>query len=179
MLPVMGTTNMGTDGYTTAFFKMGDTYYQDINVQMEKKFSKAFKLNLMYMNQRYNKTIIEGEGGMMRNNIGVAEGKYQFNKKLTLRAELQYLNTKQDLGDWAYGLLELSVLPYLMFTVSDMWNVGETDLHYYMGAVTGTFKSHRLMLGYGRTRAGYNCSGGVCRWVPASRGFQVSYNYNF
>ncbi len=179
MLPVMGTTNMGTDGYTTAFFKMGDTYYQDINVQMEKKFSKAFKLNLMYMNQRYNKTIIEGEGGMMRNNIGVAEGKYQFNEKLTLRAELQYLNTKQDLGDWAYGLLELSVLPYLMFTVSDMWNVGETDLHYYMGAVTGTFKSHRLMLGYGRTRAGYNCSGGVCRWVPASRGFQVSYNYNF
>lgn len=177
--PAMGTTTMGTDGYSTAFFKMGDTYYQDINVQMEKKFSSAFKLNLMYMNQRYNKTVVEGEGGMMRNNIGVAEGKYQFNDKLTLRGEVQYLHTEQDLGDWGYGLLELSVLPYLMFTVSDMWNMGESDLHYYMGSVTGTYKSHRLMVGYGRTRAGFNCSGGVCRWVPASRGVQVSYNYNF
>ncbi len=177
--PAMGTTTMGSDGYSTAFFKMGDTYYQDINVQMEKKFSSAFKLNLMYMNQRYNKAVIEGEVGIMRNNIGVAEGKYQFNDKLTLRGELQYLHTEQDLGDWGYGLLELSVLPYLMFTVSDMWNMGESDLHYYMGSVTGTYKSHRLMVGYGRTRAGYNCSGGVCRWVPASRGVQVSYNYNF
>lgn len=26
---------------------------------------------------------------------------------------------------------------------------------------------------------GYNCAGGVCRYVPASRGFQISYNYNF
>ena len=170
---------MGTEGYQTKFFKMGGLYYQDINVQLEKKLSKAFKLNLMYMNQRYNQTVIEGEGGTIKSNIGVAEGKYQFNKKLTLRAEVQYLATKQDEGDWTYGLLELSVLPYFMFTVSDMWNNGETNLHYYMGSVTFNYKSHRLMAGYGRTRAGYNCSGGVCRFVPASRGVQVSYNYNF
>lgn len=170
---------MGTDGYTTKFFNMGEVYYQDINVQMEKKLSKSFKLNLMYMNQRYNKTVIEGEGGVIKSNIGVAEGKYQFNRKLTLRGEVQYLATKQDQGDWTYGLLELSVQPYLMFTVSDMWNNGETDKHYYMGSVTGTYKSHRLMLGYGRTRAGYNCSGGVCRYVPASRGLNISYSYNF
>lgn len=176
--PVNGTT-MGTDGYKTSFFKMGDTYYQDINLQMEKKVSKDFKLNLMYMNQKYDKTVIEGEGGMVKTNIAVAEGKYQFNKKYTLRGELQYLWTKQDKGDWAYALLELSVLPYMMFTVSDMWNTGETDLHYYMGSVTGTWKSHRLMIGYGRTRAGYNCSGGVCRYVPASKGLNVSYNYTF
>lgn len=170
---------MGTDGYKTKFFKMDGLYYQDINVQLEKKLTKAFKLNLMYMNQRYNQTVIEGEGGTIKSNIGVAEGKYQFNKKLTLRAEVQYLATKQDEGDWTYGLLELSVLPYFMFTVSDMWNNGATDLHYYMGSVTFNYKSHRLMAGYGRTRAGYNCSGGVCRFVPASRGVQVSYNYNF
>ena len=104
---------------------------------------------------------------------------YQFNKKLTLRGELQYLTTSSDQGDWAYGLLELSVLPSLMFTVSDMWNVGETDLHYYMGSVTYNYKSHRIMAGYGRTRAGYNCSGGVCRFVPASKGVNISYNYSF
>lgn len=176
--PVNGTL-MGTDGYETSFFKMGKLYYQDINLQMEKKLSKSFKLNLMYMNQRYDKTVIEGEGGMIKSNIAVAEGKYQINKKFTLRSELQYLWTNQDQGDWAYGLIELSALPYLMFTVSDMWNTGETDLHYYMASVTGTYKAHRLMIGYGRTRAGYNCSGGVCRYVPASKGLNVSYNFTF
>lgn len=177
--PIYGNTLMGTDGYETGFFKMGKLYYQDINLQMEKKLSKSFKLNLMYMNQRYDKTVIEGEGGVIKANIGVAEGKYQINKKFTLRGELQYLSTSQDQGDWAFGLLELSALPYLMFTVSDMWNTGETDIHYYMASVTGTYKAHRLMLGYGRTRAGYNCSGGVCRYVPASKGLNISYNYTF
>lgn len=179
--PLEGTTKlMGTDGYETSFFKMGDeTYYQDINLQLEKKLSPSLKINLMYMNQRYNQLVIEGHGELMTSNIFVGEGKYQFNKKLTLRGELQYLTTSSDQGDWAYGLLELSVLPSLMFTVSDMWNVGETDLHYYMGSVTYNYKSHRIMAGYGRTRAGYNCSGGVCRFVPASKGVNLSYNYSF
>ena len=169
----------GTDGYTSKFFRMGQKYYQDINVQVEKKLTPAFKLNLMYMNQYYNKDVIEGHGGTITSNIGVVEGKYQFNKKLTLRGEVQYLATKDDEGDWTYGLLELSVLPYLMFTVSDMWNNGETNLHYYMGSVTFNYNAHRLMLGYGRTRTGFNCSGGVCREIPASRGVQLSYNFNF
>lgn len=179
---------MGTKGYESKFFKMGDeTYYQDINVQVEKKLTKNFKLNLMYMNQRYNKTIVEGHGGMIKSNIAVAEGKYTFNKKLTLRGEAQYLQTNQDQGDWWYGLLELSVLPNFMFTVSDMYNanVPNTDetatskQHYYMFSGCYTYKSHRLQLSYGKTRAGYNCSGGVCRYVPASKGVQISYNFNF
>ncbi|MBQ2586442.1 MAG: hypothetical protein II570_05915, partial [Bacteroidaceae bacterium] len=101
------------------------------------------------------------------------------NSKFTLRGELQYLTTGQDEGDWAFGLLELSMLPNWMFTVSDTWNCGETDIHYYQGSVTFNYKSHRIQAGYGRTRAGYNCSGGVCRYVPASKGVTVSYNYNF
>ena len=177
----VGTSLYGTKGYKAKFFKVGgETYYQDINVQMEKKLTKAFKLNLMYMNQRFNDAVIRQEdNGMIKSHIAVAEGKYQFNNKLTLRAEAQYLATKQDEGDWTYGLLELSVLPYFMFTVSDMWNNGESNVHYYMGSVTFNYKAHRLMAGYGRTRAGYNCSGGVCRYVPATRGFQMSYNFNF
>lgn len=177
----VGTSLYGTKGYKSKFFKVGgETYYQDINVQMEKKLTKAFKLNLMYMNQRFNDAVIRQEdNGMIKSHIAVAEGKYQFNNKLTLRAEAQYLATKQDEGDWTYGLLELSVLPHFMFTVSDMWNNGESNVHYYMGSVTFNYKAHRLMAGYGRTRAGYNCSGGVCRYVPATRGFQMSYNFNF
>ena len=169
-----------TNGYGSAFWKWGDgMYYQDLNVQIDKRLTKDFKVNLMYMNQFYNKTVIEGEGGMVHSDIFVADGKYKFNNKVTLRGELQYLATNDDEGDWAFALLELSVLPRLMFTVSDMYNCGETDLHYYQGLVTFTYGAHRLQAGYGRTRAGYNCSGGVCRYVPATKGFTLSYNYNF
>ena len=178
----------GTKGYTTKFFRMDhDTYYQDINVQLDKKVTKDFKLNLMYMHQRYNKTIVEGHGGTINSHIAIAEGKYTINKKLTLRGEAQYLHTKQDQGDWWYGLLELSVLPHFMFTVSDMYNakVPNTDetatskQHFYMVSGCYTHGAHRLQLSYGKTRAGYNCTGGVCRYVPASKGLQVSYNFNF
>ena len=49
---------VGTEGYGSAFWKWGDqTYYQDINVQIEKKLTRSFKLNLMYMNQRYTKQL--------------------------------------------------------------------------------------------------------------------------
>lgn len=171
---------MGSDGYGSAFWKWGkQTYYQDLNVQLEKKLSRAFKLSLMYMNQFYNKTVIEGEGDMIHSDIFVAEGKYTVNRKMTLRGELQYLSTADDDGDWLYGLLECSLMPHWMFTISDMYNSGVTNLHYYQGYITFNTGSHRLQLGYGRTRAGFNCSGGVCRYVPASKGVTLSYNYNF
>jgi hypothetical protein len=54
-----------------------------------------------------------------------------------------------------------------------------THYHYYQGLVTYNTGAHRIQLGYGRTRAGYNCSGGVCRYVPATKGVTLSYNYNF
>ena len=131
------------------------------------------------MNQFYNQTVIEGHGEMIHSNIFVAEGKYRINKTFTLRGEAQYLTTGEDQGDWAYGLLELSVQPHLMFSASDEWNCGKSDIHYYNVSATYSIGGHRLQLGYVRNRAGYNCSGGVCRWVPASKGATISYNYNF
>jgi len=170
----------GSEGYASSFWKWGDQmYYQDLNIQLEKRVSKSFKLNLMYMNQFYNKTIVEGEGGLIHSDIIVGEGKYSLGRKTTLRAEVQYLFTNDDEGDWAFGLLELSLAPHWMITVSDLYNAGHTHVHYYMGSVTFAAKSHRLQLAFGRTKAGYNCSGGVCRFVPASKGFRLSYNYSF
>jgi len=166
--------------YSSPFFKWGNTtFYQDLNIQLSRRMSRDFRLNLMYMNQLYNKSVIEGEGGTIRSNIFIADGKYQFSRKTTLRCELQYLTTREDQGDWAFGLMELSLVPHWMITLSDMWNCGDTDTHYYQGLVTYNAGSHRIQAGYGRTRAGFNCSGGVCRYVPAQKGFTISYNYNF
>lgn len=177
----------GTEGIDSKFFKMGDTkYYQEFTFDIEKKLSKKFKLNLKYLNQHYNKTVVEGEGGMIKANIGIAEGKWNINKKYALRCEAQYLHTNQDQKDWYFGLVEFNMLPHFMFTLSDQFNAHVLDaageehkVHYYQALVTFTQKSHRLSVGYGKTRAGYNCSGGVCRYVPAQKGLTASYTYNF
>ena len=78
-----------------------------------------------------------------------------------------------------FGLIELAIAPSFMFSVSDMYNVGATNNHYYNVSGVFTHKSHRLQVGYGKTRKGYTCTGGVCREVPASKGATVSYTYNF
>ena len=174
------TGGSGTDGYGSPFWAWGaSTYYQDIDVQLEKRLCKDTKLNLMYMNQRYNQTLLEGHGGMLRSHIFVADVKQKLAPKTTLRVEGQYLSSKDGDKDWAFGLAELSLAPHWMLTVSDLYNVGNTHVHYYQGYVTYSGGAHRLLLGYGRTRAGFNCSGGVCRYIPATKGLTLSYNYNF
>lgn len=171
---------MGSDGPSPRFFDMGPSYYHDFNIQVDKKWSRSVSQIFMYMNQMYDK-LLEGhpEAGKVRSNIFVVDTKWRIDRRFTLRNELQYLHTRDDQRDWLYGLVELSVAPYLMVSVSDMWNCGDTGTHYYNFGITGNYKSNRLLLSYGRTRAGFNCSGGVCRYVPATRGFQISYNYTF
>lgn len=173
-------TYYGTNGLSTKFFGMGEGYYHDINLQIEKRITPWFNFNFMYMNQMYNQLVVEGHGDKaIHSNIFVFDGKWKLSKKVTLRTELQYLTTKDDHGDWCNGLAEVSLLPHLMFSVSDTWNCGGGEGHFYQFGVTGDYKANRLMVAYGRTREGFNCSGGVCRYVPESRGFTVTYNYNF
>ena len=74
-----------------------------------------------------------------------------------------------------------------MLTLADQYNAHvysaslnrESAVHYLQGFLTYTEGLHRLQLGYGRTRAGYNCAGGVCRYIPAQRGWTLSYNLTF
>lgn len=186
-------TLMGSDGYKSSFFKVGDEiYYQDLDVTIEKKLSQKFKLTGMYLFQYYNPIVVSHAEPNVKANLFVLEGKYKFNSRYILRSEIQYMATnkykgpettepieRSNQGNWMFGLLELSVQPSFMITVSDMYNSGSTKLHYYLGSLTWTHNAHRLQIGYGRTRAGYNCSGGVCRMVPASKGLQLSYNYSF
>lgn len=170
----------GSDGQGSDFFGMGRNYYHDFNIQIEKKWSRSVNQTFMYMNQMYDK-LLEGhpEEGQVKSNIFVLDTKWRIDHRFTLRNELQYLHTCQDKKDWVYGLLELSIAPYIMITATDMWNVGVTDVHYYSFGVAGNFRANRFQLSYGRTRAGFNCAGGVCRYVPATRGFQIAYNYTF
>ena len=171
-------TAMGTAGARTDSWPGERMYYQDVNVQMAKRLSRGTKINLMYMNQHYDKTVVEGEGGMIHSHIVVAEGRFSLSRSMVFRCEGQYLHTRQDEGDWWYALAELSLRSAWMVTVSDMYNPRGAD-HFARAGLTWTGGSHRVQAAYGRTRAGYNCAGGVCRYVPESKGWSLSYNYVF
>lgn len=173
---------MGTNGYWAPYWKMGELNYADLNFEINKKFSRNLKFTLFYLFQKYNQEVVEGHGvngAMVTANTFIVEGQWKMSKKTQLRAELQYLTTKQDLGDWISALVEISLAPHWMFTLTDTYNLGTTKHNYYSALVTFNYRANRFTFGYGRTRKGYNCSGGVCRFVPATKGFQLTYNYTF
>ncbi len=167
------------------WFGMGpESYYTDVNLELNKKLSKAWYLNAVLMYQGYNQQVVEKHGEpMIHSGIAIADVKWNTSKNVVMRAELQYLFTKQAEGQWIYGLYELSLWKQLVFAVSDMYNIGyapeATNHHYYNASVTYLKGAHRLSAGFARTRAGYNCTGGVCRYVPAQKGFTISYNYTW
>lgn len=172
----------GSNNFGSAFWKIGSLNYADLNFELKKKVSKSVSLTIFYLFQKYNQEVVEGHGvngAMVTANTFIVEGQWKMSKKTQLRWEVQYLTTKQDKGDWIAGLVELSLAPHWMFTVSDTYNLGTTHLNYYEGLITYNYRANRFSFGYGRTRAGFNCSGGVCRLVPATKGFNLSYSYNF
>ena len=100
-----------------------------------------------------------------------------------MRAELQYLYTKQDEGQWIAALYELSLWRRVTLSGQWMYNIGyaheATNEHYYTVAATYTHGAHRVMAGYTKTREGFNCSGGVCRYVPKQEGVSLTYNFTW
>ena len=171
----------GSNGYHPAYWKVGSLYYSDFNFEVKKKLSKTLQMTLFYLFQKFDLNVIQGHGEMMTANTFVLEGQWKMAKKAQLRFELQYLTTKKDLGDWMSALVELSFAPHWMITLSDTYNNGNPDKkeNYYKAMVTYNYKANRFSLSYGRTRAGYDCAGGVCRLVPATNGLSLTYNYTF
>ena len=186
--PSASSALMGTDGVQSrGFFAMGSTLYRELGVDIDRRFSRPLHLHLAYLHQRYDKTAIEGKGGLITTHIGIGELRWKASRNLGIRNELQYLHTQQDQGDWASALVEISAFHKWMLTLTDQYNGHvyspslnrESAVHYLQGFLTYTEGLHRLQLGYGRTRAGYNCAGGVCRYIPAQRGWTLSYYLTF
>lgn len=181
----------GTLGYESEFFALGDSvYFSDFNIAITRKINKTFKTSFMYMNQRYNRAVIEGKPGFLKANIVVAELQYKFRPKHSFRFEVQGLfmeddknKNNVDQGSWAMGLVEYNFAPHYFVGVQNLYNYGNADenrrINYAVitaGYITG---STRITLGYGRQRAGIFCVGGVCREVPASNGASISITSSF
>ena len=112
-------------------------------------------------------------------NIFVADVQYKFSKRHALRGEMQYLQSKDYEGDWVAGLLEMTIAPHWNIYVSDMYNAGLTHKHYYTAGASWSKGATRIQLSYGRNRAGYVCSGGVCRYTPAYTGLNLMLTSSF
>ena len=54
-----------------------------------------------------------------------------------------------------------------------------TKVHYYNGGFSYSKSRTKVALGYGRYKAGYICSGGVCRQIPAYTGANLSLTMMF
>ncbi|MBQ9138306.1 MAG: hypothetical protein IJX65_06715 [Alistipes sp.] len=161
--------------------------WQDINFDVTRQWSKRLKTTFLYSFQEWNPY----HGAHHRtyvSNIFVADVQYKFNRKHSLRAEAQYLLSGEYEGDWVAGLVEYSFAPMWSFYISDMYNIGRTDKYgvykgteknYYSVGASCTIKRTRIQLSYGRNRAGYICSGGVCRYSPEYNGINIAVTTSF
>ncbi len=196
----LDTTNLddiegAVDGYERNSWNTGsELFIRDINFDISRKFSKNFKAKYAYFHFDFNTLatpVTTDYKGIVNANVHVLETQVRIKKGHSLRTELQTLFTgidekteeKQDKGDWATVLAEYTISPHWFFSVLDQYNFGNPDpdqrVHYLYGTVGRIEGAHRLSIGYGKRREGIFCIGGVCRAVPASNGFEITFTSSF
>ncbi len=183
------TTNIqqnGTLGYNAPYNKLSkEKYFQDFNISLSRRMSKKLRAFVMYMNQLYNIDVIEshpGEG-ILNAHIGIADFSYKINDDNSIRSEFQYMNTKEDNGDWAMFLAEYNLKSTWFFALGDQYNFGNSNpdkrIHFLNISAGITKNSNRFSVTYGKQREGVVCIGGVCRNVPATNGFLITVSSSF
>ena len=153
--------------------------FRDFSFDVEKQWSKKFKTTLLYSMQNYNKVSSESGEHIGLSHIFVADMLYKFTPKFSTRMELQYLASKNDRKDWMAGLIEVNLAPHWSIFASDMFNHGDTKKHYYNAGISFAMNHLRIAAGYGRYRAGFICSGGVCREIPQYTGANLTITASF
>ena len=193
----LDTTHIDEFTYDSPFFSIGERlYFQDINLEILKKWDKNLKTVFSIMNTVYDKDIMENEGvphyGKVYATAAIVDITYSLTTTNSVRLELQHLWATQDStlhvadninGNWAMALVEYTIAPQWFFNIMDEYNYGnefeDLQLHYISASVTYVHHSTRVAFGYGRQRGGILCVGGVCREVPASNGFTLSLSSSF
>ena len=164
-------------------FSADDFLFRDFSFDVEKQWTKKFKSVLLYSLQDYNSINTSNGQYIGLSHVVVADLLYKWTPTVSTRMELQYLSTKEAQGDWLAGLFEFNLAPHWSVFASDMWNHGNIEesmrLHYYNAGLSFTIEHLRISAGYGRYKAGFICSGGVCRAIPAYTGANLSLTASF
>ncbi len=168
----------------TASSDRHELLWRDANFDIERQWNRTWKTTILYSFQEWNPY----HGAKHRtyvSNIFVADVTCKISKKSSLRAEVQYLLSDEYEGDWVAGLLEYNLAPRWSIFFQDMYNLDATaannyeKINYYSGGFSYTKSRTRIQLSYGRNRAGYICSGGVCRYSPAYTGVNLAITSSF
>ena len=169
--------------YDTDFLGFGKKYFSDYNIEITKKLSPKWQTVFTYINQYYNKKLVEETFGVVKTNILGAEATYKFTDSKSIRVLGEHMWADYDKKNWAASTVEFNLNSKYSFFASDMYNYGndEVDMrnHYYNLGGAFRHKSTRIALNYGRQRGGLVCVGGVCRFVPESSGVSLSLNTTF
>lgn len=166
------------EGYE--FLRTGDTrFYQDINIDLEKRISSDLNLHLLYTHQVYNPVVIGKENGLYFSQVAVADLTWKAAASRSFRFELQHLWSKDSYKNWTAALAEYTVSSSWSFFAGDMYNYGDTGIHYYNSGCSYTASRTRFALNYGRNREGVICVGGICLYMPAYTGFNLSITSSF
>ncbi|MDR4987857.1 MAG: DUF6029 family protein [Bacteroidales bacterium] len=176
----------GTKGYRSDFFRPGDeVYFEDVNIEINRRFSRNFRALFSYAYIFYNQNVIEGylDKENVYAHVFITDMSYRLPNRRNLRWEVQHLATRQDRQSWVMAMVEYSIAPNWFFAVSDQFNYANNDkdmrIHYYNIAAGYSKGANRFSLSYGKQREGIVCVGGVCRKVPASNGFSLTVTSSF
>ena len=162
-------------GYYSDPMMRGDIpYFHDFNVTLSKKINKKLKVNAMYLNLFYNRSVLEDGLGdesillnpdgqkLMSGDIFILESLYKVKRKHYLRTEFQHLSTKDDRGSMAMALAS-TALPALVLQRTRHLQLRQPGraqrLHYPLASVVYTAGTSRFQLSYGRQQRGI-----FCRW---------------
>ncbi len=178
-----------------------DLLYREIHFTGTYKKKRKWQFTAGLQLQTYNQEIYEVKPGypLVEAVIPFGEFLYKINRKKAIRLEAQYMsvgqdekaNAKQDYGDWAFGLAELTLAPHWTFTVSDMYNINpgknspedangqKLAAHYPRFDIYYSHRANRYSISYVKQVEGIVCSGGICRLEPAFSGIKVTVNSSF
>ena len=151
---------------------------------------RTLEVEVGFQYVRYNRLLYLNEGNVTVDAYSpFAEVSYRFNKKMSVRMEVQYQHVAKDFGQWIYGLLEFNIAPRWSLAVSDMWNFkpnpenpvpsARKGNHYYSAFLAFTHHAHRFSINYVKQVEGIVCTGGVCRFEPAFSGVKVAITSTF
>ena len=152
--------------------------YRDINIELERRWSRAFR-SVLFVSIQENSPTHGNRKATDAQNVFVFDGQWRLSPVCALRTELQYLYSQELTRDWMAGLVEFTMAPHWSFSVSDMYNHGSTGVHYWQVAAAYSLNSLNISLVGGRSREGMVCSGGVCRWQPAYSGVCLRAQWSF
>ena len=172
-------------GYNVDGLKLGHSLYQFAQLELSKKISSKLSLNVNYSYFEANNTVLRltSTKGIITGHLAVIESNYKINSDHNLRIETQTLQSKRDRGSWVSLMLEYTYKRKVGLSVLDNYNYKtyENNVVLHYPSINVFYKNGALLTsaGYGRQNAGALCVGGICRFVPAYSGANLSISYNF